>query len=488
MNYKMNEIKKIPFNILKEKFQKFIDDEKDKQTLFSGPFGSGKTTFLKDFFNEKNSEYDVVHIFPINYPLHSNTDIYEVLKYDLILELISKGLFAPTDISSFLAYKVIIADTVDGLVMKLVSIFSKTSRSLKGLVDLIEDSQEEIKKKVKELQDPALSVRNFQNVISKLQGYEYDDYVTTIIREKLLKLSEQKKTVLIVDDLDRIDPEHLFRIISVFSAHIDYDSKENKFGFDKIIFVGDLDNIRTMYAHRFGSSKSFQGYISKLSYKEPFNFDPAEELYSALIDILSSHRAELIDSEDYFYPFKDSNLITKDCIVYIVSGLLKHSFISLRDLTKDGKIIDYGQDAQLYVPSLDVVLLDFPLFYITRLLKSFQLGFKEIIKAFHVIAEDPLTDQEFPMVRRRSLSRSYCDWSSIFLIAVKPSFKIFNYNTNEQFEFDLYGEKFKIVSFQPPNGREIEYRLDEKSVSAARFFLLLENCLKFFNETILGTD
>ena len=30
-----------------------------------------------------------------------------------------------------------------------------------------------------------------------------------------------KKTVLIIDDLDRIDPEHIFRLLNVFAAHLD---------------------------------------------------------------------------------------------------------------------------------------------------------------------------------------------------------------------------------------------------------------------------
>ena len=63
-----------------------------------------------------------------------------------------------------------------------------------------------------------------------------------------------KKVVLIVEDLDRIDPAHLFRILNIFSAHIDYCYKNavipdrsivgNKFGFDNIVLVCDFSNIK----------------------------------------------------------------------------------------------------------------------------------------------------------------------------------------------------------------------------------------------------
>ncbi len=54
--------------------------------------------------------------------------------------------------------------------------------------------------------------------------------------------SNGKEVVRILDDLDRIDTEHIFRLLNVFVAQVDVVGKgenDNKFGFDKVIFVCD---------------------------------------------------------------------------------------------------------------------------------------------------------------------------------------------------------------------------------------------------------
>lgn len=62
--------------------------------------------------------------------------------------------------------------------------------------------------------------------------YEYDGY-TQLIKEALeyVKIHEEKRTCLIIEDLDHIDPGHLFRILNVLGAHVDEDKHSNKFGF-----------------------------------------------------------------------------------------------------------------------------------------------------------------------------------------------------------------------------------------------------------------
>ena len=72
-----------------------------------------------------------------------------------------------------------------------------------------------------------------------LKGSIYEDNLTTqIIRAniRLLKEESSKENVLIIDDLDRLDPEHIFRILNILSAHNDH-FDENKFSFEKAIIV-----------------------------------------------------------------------------------------------------------------------------------------------------------------------------------------------------------------------------------------------------------
>lgn len=65
--------------------------------------------------------------------------------------------------------------------------------------------------------------------------YEYDIY-TKVIEEVLFKIHEAgRRTVLIIEDLDCIDPKHLFRLLNIISVHIDAtEDYTNKFGFDNI--------------------------------------------------------------------------------------------------------------------------------------------------------------------------------------------------------------------------------------------------------------
>jgi hypothetical protein len=114
-----------------------------------------------------------------------------------------------------------------------------------------------------------------------------NDIISELIKEKISALKKNKKSVLIVDDLDRIDPEHIFRILNVFSAHFDESNKEldNKFGFDKVIIVADYYNLERIFHHKYGLETDFTGYINKFYSKEIYFFN----IYSLLKKYLDSH-------------------------------------------------------------------------------------------------------------------------------------------------------------------------------------------------------
>ena len=48
------------------KFNEHLLLEGNNRIIFSGAFGTGKTYFLEKFF-EKNTEYEAIHLFPVNY-------------------------------------------------------------------------------------------------------------------------------------------------------------------------------------------------------------------------------------------------------------------------------------------------------------------------------------------------------------------------------------------------------------------------------------
>jgi len=86
-----------------KKFEKHIDKKTNSRIVFSAKFGMGKTYFLKEFFKEHKDQYEVFHLFPINYQICSNDDIFDFLKYDIVVELSkNKDVFEKNDYSNFL--------------------------------------------------------------------------------------------------------------------------------------------------------------------------------------------------------------------------------------------------------------------------------------------------------------------------------------------------------------------------------------------------
>ena len=164
--------------------------------------------------------------------------------------------------------------------------------------------------------------------------------ITNIIANSI-KVNPEKDTVLIIDDVDRIDPEHLFRILNVFAAHFDFGSKEkNKFNFDKILLVCDFHNIRNAFHHRYGNDVDFRGYINKFFSSEIYHFDNKK----AVIEILSN----IANSFDFSGKTPQEKMgmgrlyFANQFLIELLSILIRNNFISLRDIMHvSGKLIGY---------------------------------------------------------------------------------------------------------------------------------------------------
>lgn len=73
----------------KEEFREFLDQIGNNKIVLSAPFGSGKTTFLREFFDtEKNRTDRAIFVYPINYSVVSNEDIFELIKYDILSQML----------------------------------------------------------------------------------------------------------------------------------------------------------------------------------------------------------------------------------------------------------------------------------------------------------------------------------------------------------------------------------------------------------------
>ncbi len=286
-------------------FKRHIDDNLNERIIFSGIFGIGKSYFLEKFFEKNTDKYLAVNLAPINYSISNNDDIFRLIKYDIIYELIltHKLELEQEVISRHIAYGTVFSNKAHSLLEGLLSTAPLLNKALGGsnelpdpapLVNFLKKITPEIEKIEKQRKDPNLHERvlEFIRDLEKTPVFE-SDFVTGFITESLDKLAppdnQKKKKVLIIDDLDRIDPEHIFRLFNIFSSHLSYKrSAGNKFGFDKVIFVCDIENIRNIFSARYGASVDFSGYIDKFYNTEIFHFDNIEEVAAVTSQIIES--------------------------------------------------------------------------------------------------------------------------------------------------------------------------------------------------------
>ncbi|MFH0891637.1 MAG: hypothetical protein V1867_02550 [Candidatus Falkowbacteria bacterium] len=302
----------IPIDLPKGDFENFIGtDGKNKRIFFSGVYGIGKTYFLREFFKIHNGKYDVYHLFPVRYQISCNENIIELLKYDLLVELLkiypdafkdkkANGikenfkLFAAFCKDRGLVNKLLKSalDSGEGLLSLspdfLFQVLSKLGRPLNDILDLDKEFQE-FKKAY--LSGEKGIIDKFVSEVEAKKDLVATDYIGHLLRGKIKELKGDKLSVLILDDFDRVDPEHIFRILNVLSVHMDED-EENKFGFDHIIVVGDFKNIRSIFHNRYGENIDFQGYIDKFFTVSPFAFDNNKAIKERISQLIQQIQCE----------------------------------------------------------------------------------------------------------------------------------------------------------------------------------------------------
>ncbi len=291
----MEEEFKISIEELFPKFKEHLAIKNNSRILFSGKFGIGKTYFLKEFF-KVNQEYEVFHFSPVNYQINSNEDVSEFLKYDILVELNKKNkdIFQKNDYNSLIDLQRLFfiwgKNNFTEIFKTGLSYIPKLGRPLKEITELVENFW--IFKQKIEAGEKGF-VEDFLKKIKKRNITE-TDYLSELLREKIQKQKNEKQSILILDDLERIDPEHIFRILNIFSAHFDLQNTElpNKFGFDKIILVADVQNLKSVFSHKYGEQTDFNGYFDKFFVVEIFQFKNEEIIAKAIDEIISHFQIE----------------------------------------------------------------------------------------------------------------------------------------------------------------------------------------------------
>lgn len=338
-------------------FEKHLESSDNHRIIFSAKYGEGKTYFLKNiFFSSKENEkkYETVHLFPVNYAVASNEDIFELIKRDIIINLIQTDRFQSDSLLetlknhySFLSNNIeellnIGLGTIflslakfgdilaGGILEKLCSIYTDVDKSIEKLGEKYSEGTESSEQKFKKY------LIEQQNKIGSI--YEYN-LISEIITKQIEKLkgteNTKKETILIIDDLDRLDPEHIFRLLNIFSAHCDVQyyteestpKKHNKFNFDKIIFVCDVENLRSLFHHRYGAEANFIGYLDKFYSGEVFDYNSRKEMIKYVEENIEHIFTGFEDFEIPWYVKNEKPMHPQDQQIHLYNYYIKNDFL-----------------------------------------------------------------------------------------------------------------------------------------------------------------
>lgn len=254
--------------------------ETTDRIILSAKFGDGKTYLLNKLRNDEvmKDKYEFFTIYPVNYSVAKNEDVFEYIKRDIIVQVHERKLLEKIDLNALFA-SVLTSDDFTSVVSFLLSFVPMGEFYNKVYHKFLEIKNKYDEKK--HTVDKYLS--QFANTAGCI--HEEDGY-TKLIKMAIKWISQDhslngevkkaKKPVLIIEDLDRLDPKHLFRILNVVSAHIDDSDRPdivgNKFGFSNIVLVMDYDVTKHIFHHFYGAQACYEGYMSKFLSREPFRY------------------------------------------------------------------------------------------------------------------------------------------------------------------------------------------------------------------------
>lgn len=359
-----------------QRFLDFMNEENNNNIIFSGVYGIGKSYFINEFFNVSHeNKYFTLFITPVNYSVASNEDIFEYIKANILLQLLEKTdcNLVDVNISDSVAAFYYIKNNLNEIFASILSLVEKTALKTDVLSLLLK-----LKKNIQQYQkNESMSeneeIESFISEIAYKKGSIYEsNFITQLIQSIISNIKTKKEVVLVIDDLDRIDPEHIFRILNVLSAHEDFGgTKEHKFNIDKTILVCDIENIRKIFHSRYGADVDFSGYIDKFYSKEIFHFHNEEEISKCIAMQVLNIKTNSVISEEVTYAYHN--------FVFLMQYLMKYRYINIRTIEKlsfdynidENKIVSYN--GRIYR------IIDSPAMIIFEILKRI-IGSTETLK------------------------------------------------------------------------------------------------------------
>ncbi len=498
-------------------FWSHLKIEGNSRIIFSGMYGTGKSTFLNHFFRSEvkrrfyrgTKQFEVFHLYPVNYSLSNNEDVFKYIKVDILNQILKNypHLVNSTNFSFSTIASYMIAHKMSNLLPSFFTLFgqigetnflsdmgvnesvTKTAGVFQPLYNLLmnfKDRYAEIEQSPNELK----KIEGFLNEVTQAEGSQYEmNFITGLIIDLVKRIKDEAiqreerreqspnykpdeiETVLIIDDLDRLDPNHVFRLFNIFGAHMnEREYLQNKFGFDKIIFVCDLINIRDLYKHSYGSSLSFNGYIDKFYSSRIFYFDNITSLKL----MVSSYVRELTISTDTIDIDEVIIKRVKSNLSIILSSFLKNGSISLRSLIK---LVDKPvRLSSGYIEAGNLLIYNVKPSVITE----FDILFMMFHHKDDVLSALELCKQKLDfLIGLRSRKEDYLNvlYSTLPLICEKPETDIIcdksgannlkgTYSLGEEFftvGFDTAKKDFIINKFNSAN-EEIDIEYDKPAV------------------------
>lgn len=298
-----------------------------ERSIFSAKFGEGKSFFLHEFMNNETIKNNFVFLVlhPVNYQVVENKDIFELIKRDLLFQIVKNEIYNPEyEITNEVALSFYLQNNFQSLAYSLLPYLSylncdtKTTSALAaGLASI--NFLKDLKDKVNKFKEENSESNVIDSFIANGKSLIYEnDAITKIIRDNICAYKESnpnKRIVLIIEDMDRLDPAHLFRIMNIFSAQIDYqyldpsdpncDINGNKFGLDNVLMVMDYDNTRKIFSHFYGFDTDFDGYIQKFCDKGFFKYSLIEQRYIYIYDEIQKVTELPIELVKKYITFED---------------------------------------------------------------------------------------------------------------------------------------------------------------------------------------
>lgn len=351
----------LPTDESNQLFKDHLNIPGNDRIVFSAKFGDGKTTFLNHFFKDNSEEFEAIHLYPVHYSIATNEDIFELIKYDIFFRLLANGNLNFEKIKE--SFIDCIKDYAKENRNEMIKLFTPALRviprigsAIEGVTDkLIDHGDALLKKYSQKAADEKDSIVEYLDEYNYRTGSLYEEnYYTKLISALVCRLKESevsintddpdnsknlskiKKVILIIDDLDRIDPGHIFRILNIFAAHQDTVKTGNKFDFDKVLVVCDINNIRSIFHHKYGSDTDFNGYIDKFYSSDVFNYSMKQLLLNYTNELLTE-----IEGNKFFETFYDPTTIFFEEIQWLIKSFIINDIINIRNVVKfwDRKLI-----------------------------------------------------------------------------------------------------------------------------------------------------